>query len=202
MFKPKSKIMNRLKMFPKVAANRSEGSTEAASEKASLKASLFETGKDYLKNTSIKGISKAAKTKSWFLMTIWILGTVAGLGCAVFLVFTLTSAYFEYETVIKITKCTECDPEFPDITVCNLNNLGLLEEIPGLQSYPDYISEIEDLFYNNHRQNISDFSEEAQERLWSLYSTSAYYDNVDNGVIAWYLETPAGKNSFVHDCKW
>ena len=179
-----------------------QGARSASSGMPSLKSDLFETGKQYLKSTSIKGISKAAKTKSWLLMIIWIIGTFAGLGFAVFLVFTLTSAYFNYGTVIKITKCTECNPEFPDLTVCNLNNLGSVKDIPGLQSYSDYINEIENLFYNNLHKNITDFIEEEQERLWSLYSTSAYFDNVDNGAIAQYLNTDAGKNSFAHNCKW
>ena len=172
------------------------------SKMASLKSELIDTGKQYLKTTSIKGISKAAKTKSWLLMTVWILGTIAGLGCVVFLVFTLTRAYFNYDTVVKISTCTDCNPEFPDITVCNLNNLGVVKDIAGIQSYSDYIREIEQLFYNNSKRNITEFTQEEQEMLMSLYSTSAYFDNIDIVPILAYLHSPIGKNSFAHDCKW
>ena len=191
--------MNRLRMFPEVN-NGNNGRIDSGN--VSLKSELIETGKQYLKNTSIKGISKAAKTKSWFLMIVWILGTIAGLGCAVSLVFTLTSAYFNYNTVVKISTCTDCVPEFPDITVCNMNNLGAMKDIAGVNSYTSYINEIEQLFYNSSQQNITDFTEAEQEILLSLYSPSAYFNNIDFTRILALLSSGIGRNSFTHDCKW
>ena len=176
--------MNRLRMYPDLN-NEDHGRTD--SESASLKSELIETGKQYLKTTSIKGISKAAKTKSLFLMIVWILGTIAGLGCAVFLVFTLTRAYFNYDTVIKINKCTNCEPEFPDITVCNLNNLGAVNEIQGVHPYSAYKEDIEQLFFNNSHRNITDFTDDEKDRLWALYSTTAYFHNIDQSWIVAFL---------------
>ena len=190
--------MNRLRMYPDLN-NESHGRTNSESD--SMKSELIEIGKQYLKSTSIKGIAKASKTQSWFLMIIWIFGTIAGLGCAVFLVFTLTNAYFNYETVIKINKCTNCDPEFPDLTVCNLNSLGAVNDIPDVHSYAAYKEELEQLFFNNSQRNITDFTDEERNRLWVLYSTTAYLHNIDHSVLA-YFETAIGLNSIAHDCKW
>ena len=156
----------------------------------------------FAQTTSVKGIPKAMKTKSHFLKCVWILGTLMGLGCALFLVITLTLAYFAYDTVVKIEKCVDCKPEFPDITVCNLNILASLAALDQID-YAQYFNYTIDFLWGaDASHNFSELSPEQQLYLNQLYTTRAYMGNY-NIDDAWeYLWPPTGLAVFVHGCQW
>ena len=100
----------------------------------------------FLKSTSVKGVSRIFRTKSSFLRTVWLISVVSFLSVAFYLTYLLTKGYLEYASVISLreynldlTGTTSDALRLPDITFCNLNPFAIsthnLTNIPSLEAY-------------------------------------------------------------------
>ena len=100
----------------------------------------------FLKSTSVKGMSRIICTKSSFLRTVWSICVVSFLSVAFYLTYLLTKGYLEYASVISLreynldlTGTTSDALRLPDITFCNLNPFAVsthnLTNIPSLEAY-------------------------------------------------------------------
>ena len=168
---------------------------ETNKPKAPIKTEMKKVVNTWVQTTSVKGLSKAAKSDDHCTRILWIVGTLAGLGIALNLLYTLTSDYLKFETIIQIEKCSTCRPDFPDITVCNLNVLASLAAV-GV-TYESYMTTIHRILSSNHNLTAKQLGV-----LKEMYSTSAYFDNIDLDPIYDFLDAPGGINVFVHDCAW
>ena len=173
---------------------------DTCQDKESLKCEIKKTLKTFLQTTSLKGVSKTAKTNGMPMRIIWILGTLIGLTCALFLICNVCIAYFNYDTVVLIENCVNCKPDFPDITVCNLNILPRLEDFDIL-SYRGYIQLIDDIF-NQYHSSQANMTNEQQIVLNEMYTTLAYFYNVDISAFWEHIISEGGLSDFVHDCTW
>ena len=174
--------------------------SDACQDKESLKYEIKKTLKTFLQTTSLKGVSKTAKTNGIPMRIIWILGTLIGLTCALFLICNVSIAYFNYDTVVLIENCVNCKPDFPDITVCNLNILSRLEDFDIL-SYSDYIQLIDDIV-NQYPSPQTNITNEQLIVLTEMYTILSYFYNVDLSAFWEHLNSAEGRNDFVHDCTW
>ena len=165
-----------------------------------LKTDILQTLSVFIQTTSVKGVSKASKSNQLFLKIIWIGGTLVGLAFALLVLSTFTMEYLKYSTVMQIEKCTHCKPEFPDITVCNLNILSALADY-GAWDYSRYVEFIS-LVSNNPDFVDQDLTDEQINRLYEMYSVSAYFANVDLTAFWTTFFAVGGQNLFVHDCTW
>ena len=104
----------------------------------------------FLKQTSVKGIPRIFRTKSYFLKTVWGVSVICFLSMATYQVVLLSRGYLEYNSVISMTEhavdLTGQSKEavrFPDITFCNLNpfavNTHKLDDIPSLETYHNLV---------------------------------------------------------------
>ena len=156
-----------------------------------VKSKLKELIRTFATNTTIKGLAKAMRATLIFPRILGIMGTLAGLATGLYLLISILIVYFRYETVTKLEKCNECKPEFPDVTVCNLNVLGTLVDIGALH-YQDYLGYV---YWQSNNANL-DHEQEGYAKY--LYSPLAYMKNVDFEFIV----NRITMNTFVHDCTW
>ena len=171
------------------------------SDKPSSKSShLKQATKQFIHATSVKGLSKAAKSDHFFVKILWMTGTLFGLAFAIYLVSNLTIQYFEYETVIEIEKCATCTPDFPDITICNLNVIGSFDLVPDLMTFDSYVNMTKTIL----READHDITEDQRGVLEEMFSTAAYFSNLYLNIdpLFEYLFSPGGRNILIHDCAW
>ena len=162
-----------------------------------LKSEMKRQLSNFIGTTTIKGVGKAQKTKSCFLRLLWTLSTIVGLSVCIFIISILTLDYFERDTVTKLENCPNCQPPFPDVTVCALNMIDTLQEL-DLMSYDEYVQDISYL----HQLYSIDNDEEVARYFYYLYSTSAYFANINYTQFFQLYGSFAGQNWIVHDCKW
>ena len=148
--------------------------------------------RSFLQATSLKGISKISKEKTWRFRFMWILGTLVGFGIGLYFIVTLVVQYLEFKVVTNIESCTDCKPRFPDITVCNLNMVNWIEYLSST-SFEEFTSHVHDL----EPELLGNGSYYKR-----LYSIAAYMNNVmDDSFWANFYAT-GGNNLFVHTCNW
>ena len=95
--------------------------------------------KSFFASTSLKGISKVTKADTWKFRILWLVATLIGFGCGLYFLVTLILQYMSYSVVTNVESCTDCKPEFPDVTVCNLNSINFMETLSHV-SFDEYIS--------------------------------------------------------------
>ena len=104
----------------------------------------------FLKQTSIKGIPRIFRTKSYILRTVWVISVTCCLSMAAHQVILLTKGYLEYTSVISLKEYyidfggqTNNAVQFPDVTFCNLNPFSLsthsLNDITSLEAYHKHV---------------------------------------------------------------
>ena len=76
----------------------------------------------YGETTSVKGVPKVLKSRRKPLQLLWLLAVLFGGGMAAYQLTSLLIKYFSYLTTTKLQEINKA-PEFPDVTVCNLNPL-------------------------------------------------------------------------------
>ena len=163
-----------------------------------VKKALKDNVKNFMTTTSVKGISKAIKAESKVLRVVWIISTCTGLAVSITLIALILVAYFRYDVVTNIDDCSTCIPEFPDITVCPLNALPGLADLE-LTSYEEYST----LVWNTQNAfNVTSYPLSEYQHFLELYSTSAYYENVNHTQFWQAYGMMGSHNVFVHDCSW
>ena len=138
----------------------------------------------FLRWTSVKGVSRIFRTKSSFLRTVWVISVVSFLTTAFYLTYILTRDYLEYTSVISLreynidlTGTTSDAVRLPDITFCNLNPFAVsthnLTNIPSLEAYHKRAMDM---------TSCEDCSVEQQKALRELrvelLTTSGYYVHI------------------------
>ena len=110
--------------------------------------------------------------------------------------------YLSFNFVTNFESCMDCKPQFPDVTVCNLNlngGAGLLSNVP----YSDYLYQVSELQGNTYQGQPRFYLEESWRNFQYLYSTQAYVNNViyGDGLASFFL-SPGSQNLLVHQCQW
>ena len=157
-----------------------------------------EAAKTCFSSTSVRGIPRVLSARSTTLRALWILSTIAGFTTAVYLLVRILTLFLKYETFTNIKVCSNCTPDFPDVTVCYLNILNGIKDLDqtSYSQYKNRLSAIAGEF------NASQLSEAEREYLEELYSVSAFYGNTDIKSVSDQLVTVAGNTALVHDCTW
>ena len=138
----------------------------------------------FLQSTSVKGIPRIFRTKSYFLKTLWIVSVVSFLCVTAYHVYILTLVYLEYDSVISTEEynvdLTGTTPEavrLPDMTFCNMNPFAVdtrsIADIPSLGSYNQRVREM---------TTCENCSPDDQNSSWALRMalqiTSGYYMHI------------------------
>ena len=138
----------------------------------------------FLQSTSVKGIPRIFRTKSYFLKTLWVVSVVSFLCVTAYHVYILTCVYFEYDSVISTEEynvdLTGSTPEavrLPDMTFCNMNPFAVdtrsITDIPSLGSYNQRVRDL---------TKCVNCSTEDQNSFWALrvalQTTSGYYMHI------------------------
>ena len=158
----------------------------------------------FLESTSVKGVNKASKSEGITLKILWLLATLFGLGLGIALISVIVIGYLSYEVVTQIAMCDSCTPEFPDITVCKLNALGL--DVTGV-TYTEYNDILRGLL-PNESQLESVLEErgldpaEYTDLFQDFHSVSGFISNAFSNDFINNLEFRLNKSSLVHSCQW
>ena len=158
--------------------------------------------KTCLTATSIKGVAKLMRSPAKVSKCVWLLGTLFGASVGIMMTVGILQQYFAYETVVKIEKCLKnCPPSFPDVTVCHRNPLAAFPLGHNLRTYGTHKQMIYSLQQRLYNESQS-LGEENDGYIAELYSVFSYLDNLDLQEYRQTVETEAGLNFLVHDCKW
>ena len=129
-------------------------------ENKPLKQEIKVIFKDFLETTPIHALPFIARSKSWFMRIFWIFFFCALFGFGVYLVVKALMDYYDYPVVSEVQENIERQPEFPAITICNLD--------PFITSYAaDYVE-----------KRFLDLSNFTKEEL--LSPTSAIFYKLSN----------------------
>ena len=94
-----------------------------------------------LKQSSIKGVPKLLTVKSKYVKLLWMIATVAFLYIGFYQSHKLLEEYFNYPKLTLLQErdySTETSSVFPNILVCNVNQLGLFRNLPMDQNIEVY----------------------------------------------------------------
>ena len=83
--------------------------------------SFKEELKTFSQTTSIKGVSRCARSESFPLRCMWGVCIIIGASASAFQLWTLLRSYANYETSTKIEITYTSKTVFPDITICRIN---------------------------------------------------------------------------------
>ena len=72
--------------------------------------------------TTVKGVPKLLKSRRLPVKLLWVFAVIFGGTIAIYQLTTLLIKFFSYSTTTSLTEVQEA-PEFPDVTLCNLNPL-------------------------------------------------------------------------------
>ena len=138
----------------------------------------------FLKQTSIKGIPRIFRTKSYFLRTLWGVSVVCFLTMAAYQTFLLARGYLAYNSVISMTEYnldysgqSSNAVRFPDVTFCNLNPFAVnTHNVSNIHSLEYYHNRVID------RTSCDTCSEQQlkslEELRVELLTTSGYYIHI------------------------
>ena len=94
-----------------------------------------------LKQSSIKGIPKFLTVRSKYLKVLWMIATITFLSTGFYQSYGLLEEYLRYPTLTLLEE-HDFDSEkgfvFPNILVCNVNQLGLFRNLPMEQNIEVY----------------------------------------------------------------
>ena len=165
--------------------------------------------KNYGEQTSVKGVSKAIRSEHYGLKIIWLLACLGGASLAIFQLIILLSSYFEYATITQISQCSDCSPEFPDVTVCNLNPLSLVSTFPELLPFEEYLEIVNDIgdISDDKLEEISKYTNSNRETFDNLlyeayYSLAGYFQNLNESYLLKEAAKRNGNGGLVAFCQW
>lgn len=145
----------------------------------------------FCESTSIKGIPRAVKSTNAIISLLWILAMVV---CLAMLLFQATTVLIRYYScaVIRNSFDRQTKPNFPEVTVCNLNPYDSFENFA--ETYEEYVEKVEILLtaHNVSVQADDQFFEE-------LLSKRSYI--VNNPTFSPRPYTPS-MDTFVTTCNW
>ena len=99
--------------------------------------------RSFLESTSVKGVSRAAKTSSGCVRLLWVTTVIVGAGFASFFLYGLLSSYLSLEVSSGLKSTRNSTQEFPAITLCNLNPLANTgENTSDVMEYFNFIDSI------------------------------------------------------------
>ena len=87
--------------------------------KKELKEKLYE----HMETTPIHGIPNIVRSKFWYMKLFWILFFTLFACFGAWLIAKALFDFFEYPVVTEIERVIESQPEFPAVTICNLDAL-------------------------------------------------------------------------------
>ena len=137
------------------------------------------------------------KSPSKVTKVVWLVGTLCGFSVGILMVVMIVQQYLSYQTVVRIEKCHDCQPNFPDVTICHRNVLSAFtsEHRP---TYEQYKSALNDTLYAFPFV----FTDELLEVFDWLYTTEAYVENLDWNYYIDVISALAGNNFLIHHCEW
>ena len=113
--------------------------------------------------TSIRGIHRALMAESRSLRTCWFIGLIICSSLLVYQVSTVFIKYFQFRSVMNLQQIS-ASPNFPDITICNMNPFKELEKINNHTTYRDYQKKLDRI-----RANLSEQVERNYPENWQTY---------------------------------
>jgi len=93
----------------------------------------------FAETTTMKGVSRAVRAERRIIRVFWILALVSCFALLLFQISAVAISYSKYN-VIRNSGVDLRDPEFPDVTVCNLFQLSDLDQ---LENYDAYLRDVE-----------------------------------------------------------
>ena len=77
--------------------------------------------RNFLESTSVKGVSKIAKTKSAVLRFLWSIAVLFGGTVAFFFLYEIFALYLSFSVTTNVVEVRDSSLQFPSVTLCNLN---------------------------------------------------------------------------------
>src|SRR6218665_656471 len=140
----------------------------------------------FAETTTIKGISRTVRAERRIVRVFWILALVTCFALLLFQISAVAISYSKYD-VIRNFDVEFRDPEFPDVTVCNLFQLSDLDQ---LENYGAYLRDIESI-----KQYSSSFYEN-NSNMWEYLRSIVVY----NTYTAQLYEPPKSAQTILQDC--
>ena len=159
----------------------------------------------YGHTTSVKGVSKAVKSTRWSLRILWLIAFCIGAAAGIYQIATLLIKYYSYSTYTSISVCNGCHPPFPDVTLCSLNPINLLDEFSGdvlqLDQYLHYIEKY--MLVNDTEETFGTSDKELLEEAFGwIYSLQGYFQNIIALDVLDNLFTADFNKELVQLCTW
>ena len=145
----------------------------------------------FLESTSVKGVSKIAKTKSAVLRFLWIIAVLFGGTVTIFFLYEIFALYLSFSVTMNVVEVRDSSLKFPSVTLCNLNPFANTD-----------INDSEILEYILHEavpvQRTAPRGTEDGKILGRLMEPWAMFEN----VILRNLQTNDQCGDFVVACSW
>ena len=146
-----------------------------------------------LKQSSIKGVPRFFKVESLALKLLWAAGVLTFLTTGFCLCAELTVEYLSYPklTIVKEAQFSlDKDYVFPSVQVCNVNQQGLLRDVPSnetLEYYKKLVEEKTECSECSYEDQMS--LKRTKARLWS-FNGYVHYVGINKalGVMQNYSE--------------
>ncbi len=162
----------------------------------------------FLETTSVKGVSRIARSPSLCLRVMWLVGFLFGTSMATYYLSSLFALYFSHKTVFSVNELEGKAP-FPDITVCNLNPASAISN--GQYLFQTYINKVTNII-----QQVEKDMNESHERdsiitiMEGLESSTGFLQNLpvdileqeDNATMMMLMECMwrGENNKYIHTC--
>ena len=104
--------------------------------------------KDFMETTPIHGLPNIVRAKSWYQKIFWIFFVFVLLGFGTWLVTKAFLDFFDYPVVSEVQENIEIQPQFPAVTICNLEPLATLY---GINKIQNRLSSMEENIYNKFK---------------------------------------------------
>jgi len=121
----------------------------------------------FAETTTIKGVSRTVRAERRIVRVFWILALVS---CFIVLLYQISAVAISYSNynVIRNSIVDFRDPQFPDVTVCNLFQLSDLDQ---LENYDAYLRDVETMKkYATNYYGPNDYG------LWQYVSSIPTYN--------------------------
>ena len=163
--------------------------------KSEHKISLKTTLRKFGETTSIKGIGRLIKSGSIFVRVMWLFAVIIGMTVATYQTTLLLNGYFSYKMTTE-SREIYANPQFPDITLCNLNPLSV-SKVSGMDMQ-DYFDEIDRVLRSEELRSMLKYPESKVNKLVlpQIISSSGFFQNVN------FMNQSVGSlDKFVLSCK-
>ena len=144
---------------------------------------LLQVLMQWVKTTSVKGAGKVVNSKSLCQRVLWLLALMGGIALAAWMTILLFQTFMQHDIIIRQIESSEIQP-FPDVSICNLNPVGM-EKIQ--ENYTQYFNDIlwpaiqRSTPFENLGDMLSniDYNDTFQELLMDLTHVTGFLQNVD-----------------------